>query len=208
MHNNIVSSKTLYTVLFTAILVNLLALNTWVYHTARQEKVYVKNLEDSGQASTETCNDECIAAIDKAVSIATASMQLSGKQVVLNEGNSAKEYSVSFGSGLNSSEEWQDVPGATAYVDSTKYGKIKNVVFEAGLHIPTGNQKAFVRLFNATDKHPVWFSEMWLEGGTAKLLVSPAVTLDSGNKLYQVQMKTSLKYQANLTQARLRIETY
>ena len=76
------------------------------------------------------------------------------------------------------------------------------------MRIPTGNEVAYARLFNVTDKHPVWFSEVSLEGGTPQLLISQPVAFDSGRKLYQVQMKTSLKYTAILDQARLHITTY
>ncbi|MEK7092836.1 MAG: hypothetical protein AAB907_04390, partial [Patescibacteria group bacterium] len=65
--------------------------------------------------------------------------------------------------------------------------------------------KAYVRLFNATDKHPVWYSDLFLEGGATQLLISPAIQLDSGSKLYAVQMKTSLKFETNLLQSRLHI---
>ncbi len=106
------------------------------------------------------------------------------------------------------SDDWQDVTGLTAIVDITNYSQIKKVTFEASVHIPAANERAFVRLFNATDKHPVWFSEVSLEGGDTKLMVSPPITLDSGAKTYQVQMKTSLKYQAILDQSRIHIVTY
>ncbi len=122
--------------------------------------------------------------------------------------STVKEYFVPFGSGSNATDDWADVAGLQAYIDSTQYGLIKNVIFEASVQIPTGNEKAYVRLFNDTDKHPVWLSEVSLEGGTPALLTSSSITLDYGNKLYKVQMKTSLKYTANLMQARMHITIY
>lgn len=44
-----------------------------------------------------------------------------------------------------------------------------------------------------------------MEGGTPQFLVSQPITLDPGVKTYQVQMKTTLKSQAVLDQARLHI---
>ncbi|OGH19668.1 MAG: hypothetical protein A3D74_00540 [Candidatus Levybacteria bacterium RIFCSPHIGHO2_02_FULL_37_13] len=52
-----------------------------------------------------------------------------------------------------------------AYIDRSNYEDLESVVFEASVHVPTGNQTAGVRLFNATDKHPVWFSEVFLMEG-------------------------------------------
>lgn len=120
--------------------------------------------------------------------------------------SSPREYFISFGTGSSSASEWTDLPGLQVTVDSHSYNRIKTTTFEATLRIPTGNESASVRLFNVTDKHPVWFSEMSMEGGTPKFLSTP-ITLDSGNKTYQVQMKTSLSYPAYLDQARIHIVT-
>jgi len=122
--------------------------------------------------------------------------------------SNVKEYFVPFGSGQGSTGDWQNVPGLQAYIDSTNYPNIKRVVFEASVHIPTGNENASVRLFNATDQHPVWFSDVSLAGGDPQFLISQPISLDQGNKLYQVQMKTQLQYQAILDQARIHITIF
>jgi hypothetical protein len=116
-----------------------------------------------------------------------------------------KEFYISFGSGTNSSGDWEDVGGLKTSIDSSNFPSIKSAVFEASVSIPTGNQTAYARLFNETDKHPVWYSDVSLDGGIPQLLVSKPITLDSGNKTYKIQMKTSLKYQAVLNQARIHI---
>jgi len=119
-----------------------------------------------------------------------------------------KEFFISFGSGSNSSSDWQDVLALQSYIDSANYEDIKSITFEASVHVPTGNQTASVRLFNVTDKHPVWSSEVLFNGGgTPQFLVSKPITLDKGNRLYQVQMKTQLQFQAILDQARIHIIT-
>ena len=119
-----------------------------------------------------------------------------------------KELYVPLGTGINNSTDWTDVKGASAYIDTRLYGKIKTVKFEASLSVPSGNQTVYVRLFNATDKHPVWYSEMTMSGAGPELFTSSGVTLDSGNKLYQVQMKSQLGATTNLLQARVHIITY
>lgn len=141
---------------------------------------------------------------------ATASLKLQATQgipVVEKTTSGAKEFSIHLGSGSSTTDQWADIPGAEAYIDSTRYGRIKDVFFEASLYTPTGNQTAYVRLYNVTDKNVVWPSELSIEGGQPKLLVSPSMTLPSGNKLYRVQMKTQLKSLTNLVQARVRIIT-
>lgn len=116
-----------------------------------------------------------------------------------------REYYVPFGSGETKSDQYEDVPGLAVNIDSLKYGRIKKATFEASLRIPTGNGKVYVQLFNATDKHPVWFSEVSSEGSVSNLLISSPITLDTGEKLYKVQMKTTLKYQSIVDQSRVHI---
>lgn len=148
----------------------------------------------------------CVPQIYDAIYQATVSSQ-KAPSTSSQRTNTADEYYVALGSGSNSTSDWADVGGASAYVDSSKYGHIQKVTFEASVIIPTGNQTAYARLFNKTDQHPVWFSDVSLQGGQAQLLISSPITLDSGQKLYQVQMKTQLQFPANLTQSRIHILT-
>lgn len=229
--------KVIIAVFFVLVIFNLVILDIWLLRT-KDSVIGGKNLKifDSQSVSLEqqsdvssratfssssaSCPNSCLLQINQA----TASMKLN--QLTYNADNksvmptnqpaptltqsalSVKEFFVPFGSGSSSADDWADVYGLQAYIDGSQYGQIKKATFEASVHIPTGNETAYVRLFNVTDKHPVWFSEVSIEGGTPKLLVSKSITLDSGNKLYQIQMKTSLKYPAILDQARVHITTY
>lgn len=158
------------------------------------------------QAAPDICPNACTNQIDALKSTVSTLKQTSATQVFTT--SSSKEYFVAFGGGTSSAEDWADVPGLTAGINSTAYESIKEVRFEASVYIPTGNETAYVRLFNKSDQHPVWFSEVSLSGGTPQLLISTPITLDAGQKTYQVQMKTSLKFQAVLSQARVHITTY
>lgn len=163
-------------------------------------------IQEETASVNEGCGEECISNIYNAIYEATSSAtQKETPATVVVSSSETKEYYIPFGSGTNMTEEWTDVTGLQAYIDTNKYPNMKTVTFEASLYIPTGNQKAYVRLYNVTDKHPVWFSEMSLEGGEAKLLVSNPISLDNGNKLYGVQMKTSLKFRTDLSQSRVHI---
>lgn len=164
-----------------------------------------ESVKTSLNPDSDICPESCISQIDKAVSKNTRQTQTS--QVIYNA--SVKEFYIPFGSGMNSSDEWSDIPGLQAYIDFNSYGSIKKVTFEASVRVPTGNQTAGVRLFNVAAAHPVWFSEVtFTGGGTPQLLISQPITLDSGNNLYKIQMKTQLKYNAYLDQARVHITTY
>lgn len=124
-------------------------------------------------------------------------------QAPVQTGSAVKEYFITLGSGSSQAGDWTDVPGLTAQIDFGSYTGIKEVHFEASVVIPTANETASVRLFNVTDKHPVWYSEITLENG--QFVSSNPVIYDTGSKLYQVQMKTSLQFMANLIQSRIHI---
>jgi len=223
---SLLSLKTLISVIAILIIFNLVYLDISEFRKANSE---VQKEETSivpsaitpysapSSSSSQTCPNSCLAQIYQATtsskvtsptitpteiptptSVPPASSQTSSV-------SSVKEFFIPFGSGTNSSGDWEDVGGLKVSIDTANYSSIKSAVFEASVRIPTGNQTAYVRLFNETDKHPVWLSDVSLEGGTPQLLLSKPITLDSGNKIYKVQMKTSLKYQAVLDQARIRI---
>lgn len=195
------------------LLLDLLVIKNRLFELQRSDIKTPENKEKFGQKATELtiCPNSCIEKINEATSsisfsqLPTPTLVSKKQETSTVVQQSVKEFFVPFGSGSSSAEDWTDITGLQATIDTAQYGKIKSAVFEATVRIPTGNQVAYVRLYNVTDKHPVWFSEMSLEGGTPKLLVSDPITLDKGSKLYQVQMKTSLKFPAILDQARVRI---
>lgn len=215
--NKIINRKNILFILLLLIFLNLLYLDT----------LFVKNSvsqptkETSPIATNNNSQDYCSAScIDQKISNAISAFKINNsltpsitptptKAVVQsNPASVSREFYVPFGSGSGSSSDWQDVGGLQAYVDSSNYPNIKSIVFEASLHVPTGNETASVRLYNATDGHPVWNSQIDFSGNTSSLLLtSQAVSLDSGNKLYKVQMKTQLQFQAVLDQSRLHITT-
>lgn len=207
------SPKTVLRVLVFLVLLNLLFLDV-VLFKGQKTKVIEKTVPIP--VVSNACPASCLSEIGQVAKEATRSVKLSVTALSTPTTipptqapttSLVKEFFVPFGSGSNSSDDWQDVGGLKASLDATNYGSIKSVTFEASVRIPTGNEIAYVRLFNVTDKHPVWFSEVSLEGGTPQLLVSKPIVLGTGNKVYQVQMKTSLKFQAFLDQSRLRIIT-
>lgn len=198
---------------FVFVLANLLFLNYVIIKHGIDNSVLQiagESVPKPGVTGSPICEGQaCLDEIYKTIYEATASQRLKNEQeavsVPVAPQSPVTEHVVPFGSGVSTADDWTDVPGLQAYIDSTRYVDIERVVFEASVYIPTGNQRVFVRLFNLTDKHPVWFSEVSHEGGQPQLLISQPVTLDPGNKLYQVQMKTSLKYKAELVQARVKI---
>ena len=157
------------------------------------------------QAVPDICPNACTNQIDTLKSAVNTIKQ--SPIVEAQTSSSSKEFFIPFGSGQSTATDWTDVPGLVSYIDSSAYGKIKSVTFEPSVYIPTGNETVWVRLYNLTDSHPVWFSEVSISGGTAQQLLSGPITLDQGIKRYSVQMKTQLAFIATLSQARVHITT-
>lgn len=215
------STKNILFLLLIAICLNLVFLDILVFKglgVKTIENVVSENKEPS--LGKEACGKDCIDKINEAINQAlkpTISLSQTitpTPSITKTQSYSSniqpvtKEYYIPFGAGSGSSSDWQDVAGLQAYIDSTSYVNIKSVVFEASLHVPTGNQTASVRLYNATDGHPVWNSEINFNGNTSSVFLnSQGVSLDLGNKLYKVQMKTQLQFTAVLDQSRLHIIT-
>lgn len=116
-----------------------------------------------------------------------------------------KEIYIPLGTGSVKSFEWKDLSGVEAYFDPANYGKIKEVTFEASLRIPTANGRVYARLFNVNDKLSLTESEVSAEGDWGTRVESNPIPLSSDNKLYRVQMKTSMDYSGVLDMARMRI---
>ena len=198
-----------FVIVFFLLIANLIALDLWVgSNLLRLNKELNKTKLASiptSQTTSQSCPKNCLTALDDKIS----QLNLATKEASTQQANRVQDFYVPLGSGTVSSDEWTDVPGIKATVDTAKYGRIKKVVFEATTHVPNANEFLYVRLYNESDNHPVWDSELYFPSGTIQyFLVSPAIKLDPGINIYKVQMKTQLKFPANLDQARIHITTF
>lgn len=122
--------------------------------------------------------------------------------------STGNEFFIPLGTGTSTATTWTNVPGVQAYIDSTQYSNVKTVTFEASVVLPATPQIVSVQLYDVTNNHPVWFSQVTMQSSnTSQLLISSPITLSSGNNLYQVQMQTQLQAPANLVQSRVHIIT-
>lgn len=128
---------------------------------------------------------------------------VSPQHVVLPQ---AREYYIPLGGGKTKSNEWTSLLSAEAYVDTDRYPRIKQAYFEAYLSIPTGNGQVQVKLFNVTQKHDVWFSDVSSIGHEVTRREVP-ISLEPGNNLYRVMIKASLEYDVLVENARIKIVT-
>lgn len=163
----------------------------------------------------DTCSGDCLKAIDRAVSAAVARVSPTAAPAptaaLLPRTSFSKSPSgeafINIGTGSYSSEyDWGDVPGAQVSFDAGAYGQIKTAVFEATVTTPNGNEDVQLRLYNDTDKHPVWGSDLsFPSGDKVRFKVSSNMSLDPGSKIYKIQMKTQFATNANIDVARVHV---
>jgi hypothetical protein len=184
-----------------------LSTNPLVQQSAEMDKNQSSPVASPSSKIVDSCYPySCVDLIKQATGSSFLSTKISATPTPTGSlGSNIKEYFVPLGSGEISTDTYTDVAGVGAYIDSTKYGKIKTVTFEVSMHIPTSNGRVYAVISNDTDKHILLSSEVSMEGDTSKLLISSPVQLDSGNKLYKVQMKNTLRATSLLDQARIHI---
>ncbi len=210
------SIQILWAILTLVVVINLLALNAYVLLflpkqlQLRQEISVQQTTQPTAINQTaDSCGPTCQATIAQSVenlasSLATVAGKPSTITTIKTANAAVKEIFIPLGSGSTQSDTWEDIPGTDAYIDTAKYAGVTTTYFEASLKIPTKNGQVFARLYNVTDKHPVWFSDLSTTSDTSTFS-GAKIALDPGNKLYRVQMKTTLKYESVIDSARVKI---
>lgn len=115
-----------------------------------------------------------------------------------------REIYIPLGTGSTKSSSWDALEGVEAAIDLSKYSAIKEVYFQVAIRVPTGNGTVSAKLYNQSDNHDVWFSEISNDGMVSNLKEAK-VTLTEGSKLYRVYLRSSLEYEALLDFARLKL---
>jgi hypothetical protein len=120
--------------------------------------------------------------------------------------NTPKEFYIPLGSGKTMSRDFAELVGVEAVINTANYPRIKSVLFEVSMHLFPGNGRMTAKLFNITDRHDVWFSELSTDEGQIVKKETP-ITLVNGEKLYRVMVQSTLGYEAIVDNARIRIIT-
>ncbi|MBI5452044.1 hypothetical protein HY945_01150 [Candidatus Gottesmanbacteria bacterium] len=159
----------------------------------------------SSNLSNLSCPASCLSAIQQATTSAGPTVNLQQGQPLQMASRSSREFYIPLGSGSTSKSNWDDLTATETVIDPGNYGNIKEAYFIASLRNPTQNGQAEAQLYNVTDKHPVWGSQVTMNGPSSQTITSGKITLDNGTKLYRVQLKSTLSYQAFLDNAKIRI---
>lgn len=163
--------------------------------------------EPAPMIEQDTCGEVCKRLIEESVRNALATLTVpSPRPVVVAQAPAAiREFYIPLGSGSTMKSTWENLTATETRVDTSSYGTISETTFIAALRNPTKNGQVEVQLYNVTDNHPVWGSHMIMSNAVSQTMTSGPIQLDSGNKLYRVQIKSTLSYDAYLDSAKLRI---
>lgn len=159
----------------------------------------------SSNLSNLSCPASCLSAIQQATTAAGLDSNLLQGHALQTAAGQSRETYIPLGSGSTSKSNWEDITATETVIDPGNYGNIKEAVFLASLRNPTQNGQVEAQLYNVTDKHPVWGSHVILNGPKEQTITSGKITLDNGAKLYRVQLKSTMQFQAFLDNAKIRI---
>ncbi len=151
----------------------------------------------------DACPSACLEAI--AESITTGSTPTTTPPVVTTTEPAVKEFYIPLGSGSTSSSTWVELPGIESVIDMENYPNVKEIIFEATMRIVTGNGRVYAKLYNVSDKHDAWYSEVYAEGSGGYRAESGNIILAPGRKVYRVMMKSTMGTEAILDNARIKI---
>ncbi len=190
------------------IAVNMLFLDIVVFSNTRpKESISVVTNTPLVVSETTSCPTACQTMmsgyIDAHLASESSTIVVPQQNIIKSQ---SKEFYIPLGVGTTRSNQYEELFGAEATIDSRNYGSIKQVTFEVFLRNPTGNGRVWAKLFNVTDKHDVWYSEVFMEGSSVTRKEA-VINVEPGNKLYRVMLKSSLGYDAYVDAARIKIVT-
>lgn len=183
-------------IFFTGIAINLIVLDLVVISNYSKNKVMVSQVDSKTAISVTPIKEITPTQIPSLTPIPIESDTYSK--------SATREIYIPIGSGTTKNSTWDGLEGVEINIDTAKYGNIKESYFQVALRIPTANGEVFAKLYNETDKHDVWFSEMSSEGSTA-VLKEAKISLDNGAKLYRVYLKSTLEAEAVVDLSRIKI---
>ncbi len=160
----------------------------------------------SGSFSQLSCPQSCQSLIQQAT--ASTNLFIGSAQYQTAIGQSAsREIYIPLGSGSTQKNSWDDLIATETIIDPANYGKIKEAYFIASLRNPTQNGQVDVQLYNVTDNYPVFGTHLVLNGPASQTITSEKFAMPEGNKLYRVQLKSSLSAPSYLDNAKIRLIT-
>lgn len=196
--------------LLTIVAANLFILDIKVFSPNSAIKISeISTSATPAPTSTSICPQSCLSIIEIATQSSKVSVVAPSQPTTENvqpiTSRLSRESYIPLGTGSTDKSSFADLTATETSIDPANYGTIKEAYFIASLKNTTRNGQVEAQLYNVTDKHPVWNSLVTMNGAESQTITSGKITLDTGNKLYRVQLKSTLNYTVSLDNAKIRI---
>ena len=211
------SSHIVIIFLLTAITINLFILDLKVFSPANNialsdiTSIATPNptITNNPQLTTNnlSCPNSCLGLIQQATNGGKLEDKGSDLKGAKGLTPTTREFYIPLGNGTTTKSDWDDLIATETVIDPLNYGRIKEAYFIASLRNPTQNGQVEAQLYNVTDKHLVWGSQVVMNGPSQQTVTSDKITLYTGAKLYRVQLKSTLQFLSFLDNAKIRIIT-
>ncbi len=203
-----------FTILLFFIAINILILDIKVFSSENFQVSEITTATTTSSAvavpevapsSSVPCSSSCTRYIDQTLKQQLTQIPVSPSILIPAKTATLKEYYIPLGSGDTQNNAWEDITTTDTLIDTANYDGIKEVYFIATLKNPTQNGRVEAQLYNVTDKHVVYGSTLTLDGPLSQTLTSSKITLDTGGKLYRVQLRSGLSAPSSVDTAKIRI---
>ena len=147
--------------------------------------------------------EEVLELVDEELNKRLGQLTETKKQEAGEEEAKEREYFVPLGSGMTKSRSWERLDSARAVVDMSRYGKVKEVVFEASLKAQNGN--VWARLAEADGSWVYYESVISHNNQTATWKQSQPLLIGGGVRNLVVEVKSDSGEPGTMEAARLKI---
>lgn len=171
---------------------------------------------------SDSCGQVCQSEISRKVisEVAKAVATISGQKVVEKttvvkevsgeSGRSGEQARIVYiplvASAANTKTDWTDIVPSEFYFDLSSYPGAKAVRFTGFLRAVNATGPVYVRLYDVTNKRGVDNSDFSTSSDTFQRFESAALSIWRGNNLYRLQLKSPNGTEAQLSEAKLKVE--
>ena len=224
MQNILPKLKTVFIILLTLVVIGLGAGLYFLYANQKVLSSSVESLDgtpavvfegsEEQSTSVDICGDTCKAEIARLVSQAVATLSGATTQtvverqtVVTTESSGGTDFVPMGSTHTTTSMDWANIEDTAVYIDVVNdYGEDADVSLEASLKVAHGNGKAYVRLYDDTNKIAVDGSELSTTDNVTFIRVATGnLPLWRGRNLYKIQIKSLNSFEITYSGGKIRI---
>lgn len=205
------SGNFLIILLFVIILGNLFILDLKIFYPQSPLFLSEAIINPTPAPTDLSCPTSCVALLNQVISSPSArvgSLEVTTPSPIASQKTTTtRETYIPLGNGSTQKSDWDDLIATETIINPSAYGTFGQAYLTYSLRNPTQNGQVEARLYNATDKYPIYGSNVIMNGPVSQTINTGSFPLPDGNKLYRVQLRSTLSYPVYLDNAKIRIVT-